>query len=113
MIDVTVKLKGKLAIEGVADRIVQKQIQHELIGAIGDRLTRKGSKGSGGTGLGVRRNTITRAPDRFNTVELRSTAVFPRTKGTAWKRKNMGIVKAMAPRVLNKTARRIEEEMGL
>lgn len=106
------KIRGKLAEPGVADRIVQKQIQHEVIGAIGDRLTRKGVRGSGGTGLGVRRNTVSKA-ERFAELTLRSTLNFPRTKGTAFKRKNIAIVKAMSPRAANKAARRIEEELAL
>lgn len=112
MIDVKVKLRGKIANEVLTNRIVQKQIQHEIIGALAERLTRKGPQGSGGKGLGVKRNIITKN-EKFRELEIRSTAKVPRTTGRAWHAKNIAIVKSITPRVANKTARRIEEELSL
>lgn len=111
MIKVKATIKGTLVDEFKTDRIIRKQIQHEVIGAIEQRMTRHGSRGSGGKGLGVQRNRVT-ADAKFAELTVESTLVTPRVKGVAWKRKNISLIKAMAPRVANAAARRIEAELG-
>ncbi len=110
MIEIKVTVRGPLfdkKIEGV----VKDAIIEETIGKIGDRLMRKGEQGSGGRGLGVKRNVVTSRRDEM-TLRVFTSRKFPRTKGTAWQRKNVAIAKAMAPFVLRKTARRIVSELG-
>ena len=106
-LDVTIK--GPLVTKKV-DKVVKDAIVAESLEKIRDRLTRKGAQGSGGKGLGVKRNIITNA-FRGLELEVDSTRIYPRTRGTAWLRKNTAIVKAMAPRVLRKTAARIVDEL--
>lgn len=106
-IDVTIK--GPFFNKKIS-KVVQDAIVQEAVEKIGDRLTRKGTQGSGGKGLGVRRNTVTRKRGGLG-EQVASTLRRPRTKGTSYIRKNMGIAKAMAPRVLRKTAQRIVGEL--
>jgi hypothetical protein len=65
----------------------------------------------GGKGLGAQRNELS-AVVRPLGATVFTTLNYPRTKGTSWGRKNEAIVKAMAPRVIKKAARRIEERWG-
>lgn len=93
------------------DKVVEQAIVQEGIEKVGERLTRKGAQGSGGKGLGVKRNVVRRTKHGME-EEIASTLRRPRTKGTAWTRKNMGIAKAMLPRVLKKTSARIVGELS-
>jgi len=110
VIDVKVTLRGGLFGKDIP-RIVQKQLVREVIVKVDERMGRKGPQGSGGSGIGVKRNTVSRQPDGLQ-LTVSSTLNRPRVKGTAWQRKNIGIIKAMAPRVVRKAAERIAEEMG-
>lgn len=60
-----------------------------------------------GKGLGAKKNTLTSVTKPL-TVTAHSTLNFPRTKGTAWGRKNESAIKGMAPRVIKKVAANIE-----
>lgn len=108
--NIKVTVKGPLFNKKISD-VVENAIIEEALNKIEDRLSRKGAQGSGGRGLGVQRNEITNARTR---LELRvfSSRKFPRTKGTAWQRKNVAIVRAMAPRVLRSVAKRTASELG-
>lgn len=86
-------------------RIVQKQLQHEVLSAIEERTRRQGR------GVAARRNLITHERERMELM-VESTLKSPRTTGRAWQRKNVAIIKAMAPRVLRKAAERIAQELG-
>jgi hypothetical protein len=106
-IDVTIK--GGLVSKKV-DAVVKKAIVEETLQKISERLGRKGAQGSGGKGLGVKRNIVDRQLSDIS-LEVDTTKIWPRTKGTSWNRENVAIVKAMAPRVLRKTAARIVDEL--
>lgn len=109
-IDVTVR--GPL-FEKKVDETVRRAIAEEGLDKIAERLTRKGAQGSGGKGVGVKRNAVTQQRRASElTVDTLSTRVFPRTRGTSWLKKNSGIARAMAPRVLRKVAQRIVGELG-
>lgn len=107
MIDVNISatVRGGLFSKNI-ERLVQKQIDHEILTKIDQRVQR------GGKGLGARRNTITGERQGFYALTMTSTRVFPRTKGTSWQRKNIAIIKSMAPRVARATAKRIAEELS-
>ena len=106
-LDVTIK--GPLLTKKI-DAVVKKAIVEETLQKISERLGRKGAQGSGGKGLGVKRNIVDR---QLSDIELTvdTTKIWPRTKGTSWNRKNVAIIKSMAPRVLRKTAARIVSEL--
>lgn len=109
-INVTVRVNGGLFKRDIP-RSVRQAMADEAVVKIGDRLTRRGARGSGGKGKGVMRNTVAR--DRGGTTEtITSTRVPPRTKGTSWQRKNVAIARSMAGRVLSKAADRVVAEMG-
>jgi hypothetical protein len=100
---VNVTLKGPLFTEVITD-VVERSIIDQSLHKFEPRLAR------GGKGIGARRNTITQ--DRQGlTLEATSTLRPPRTKGKAWLRKNEGVVRGMAPRVLRATAKRIAEQL--
>ena len=103
--DVNVTLRGGIFTKNIP-REVQAAINGEIIRKVAERTQRQGR------GLGARRNTILQ--DSISPLELHigTTANFPRTRGTAWQRKNIGIIRAMAPRVGNRAAQRIADEMG-
>jgi hypothetical protein len=56
--------------------------------------------------LGTRRNTITSTTEGLTLTAL-STLRRPRYTGKSWARKNIAIIKSMAPRVMNALARRL------
>lgn len=105
-IDVNVTLKGKLFTKKIDD-VVKRAIVEEVLVKVDERFGRARQ----GRGLGAQRNTITRQR-RGLELEVRSTRVWPRTKGTAWTRKNIGTIKSMSGRVARKAATRIVEELG-
>ena len=100
---VSVRLRGPLFTKRITP-LVEAAILSEALEKIGERMER------GGKGLGAKRNVVTLRRNAL-TLEAASTLRRPRTKGTAWTRKNVGIVRAMAPRVLNAVARRVVAEL--
>lgn len=110
MIEATVTLRGGLFGKNIP-RSVETAIQSEAIAKIRERLTRKGAGGSGGRGLGVKRNVV-RVDERRLELAVSTTRKAPRVTGVAFKSKNVGIVKGMARRVVRKSAERIAREMG-
>lgn len=114
MLDISVKVNGGIFEKNIP-AVVRTVMYEEALLKINERLLRKGRFGSGGKGIGVQRNTITDERRRGSgdmELLIRSTRIAPRVSGAAWQKKNIGIVKAMAPRVLRKSADRIVEEMG-
>jgi len=112
-IDVTVNLRGGLFGKNIPST-VRDALNQEALGKINERMRRKGDRGSGGRGKGVQRNVVSQ---RFNPsdMELRiyTTSVYPRRrKAGSFKRKNIAIIRSMAPRVMRKAAERIAAEMG-
>lgn len=99
-----VSLRGGLFTKDIL-RLIQKQIDHEMLRKIEERVNR------GGKGLGARRNKISGARQGFGRLTMTSTRKYPRTKGTSWQRKNIAIIKSMGPRIARKTAQRIVEEL--
>lgn len=97
--NIAVNLSGPLFKKKI-DAVVKAAIIEEALEKIGQRMER------GGKGLGARRNIVSRRTAGLE-MEVDTTKRRPRTKGTAWARKNMGIVRGMAPHVLRKTALRI------
>lgn len=103
-IDVSVTLKGGLFGKNIPS-IVEKQLVSEVLTKVEERTRRQGR------GLGAKRNTV--GHDRNGLVlNIDTTFNHPRRTGASWQRKNIGIIKAMAPRVMRKAAARIAEEMG-
>lgn len=102
--NITATLSGPLFTKNLT-KVVENAIIDETIEKLGVRMER------GGKGLGVRSNRITRKRNGL-TMDVMSTRIFPRTRGTAWTRKNMAIAKSMGRNVLRKTAQRICGELG-
>lgn len=104
-IGITVTLRGGLFSKNIP-RVVEEAIVGEILTKVEERTRR------GGRGLGAQRNVI--GHERLQPLSLITTSTlnWPRTRGTAWQRKNIGIVRAMAPRVGRRAAERIAEEMG-
>jgi hypothetical protein len=102
MVVKTVKIVGLAALQTKlnADVLLQPEID-DARDTIVERLMR------GGKGLGVKRNSLTKDVKPLNAT-VTSTLNYPRTKGTAWGKKNEVIVKAMATRVVNKMVQNIE-----
>jgi hypothetical protein len=103
--EVTVKLNGGLFHRNVP-RVLRAAMYEESLEKIALRMER------GGKGLGARRNTVKHK--KVNDTELRvdSTRIYPRVIGSSWQRKNIGIAKSMAPRVLRKGAQRVVEALS-
>lgn len=104
-IDINVKVTGGLFSKDIP-KVVRAAVYEEAIDKIATRMER------GGKGIGAKRNRITRQQREELRETITSTRYWPRTKGTSWQRKNIGIAKAMAPRVLNAYARRVVRELG-
>ncbi len=115
MLRTRVKIYGPMFSKRI-DATVQEAIITEGIDRVAERLMRKGPKGSGGRGLGVRRNTIHEVRAYALRLDTISTAGgrehWPRAKGTTWVAKNVAIVRSMLPRVLRKIGRRVAKELG-
>lgn len=69
-------------------------------------------EGRPGKGLGAKRNTLTSAVEPLSAT-VQTSLNYPRTKGTSWGRKNEGIVKSMAPRVMKKAVQRMEARWAI
>ncbi len=112
--DLKVTVRGPLFEKNISGTLKTAGVE-EAIGKINDRLMRKGSQGSGGRGLGVRRNVVTARRDEL-VLRVSSTKGgkehWPRMKGTTWQRKNIAITRAMAPRVLRAWAKRVAAELN-
>lgn len=104
-IEISVKVHGGLFSRNIPES-VRRSMRQEAIEKIATRMER------GGKGLGSKRNTISHRADGELQERVSSTRIWPRTKGTSWQSKNIGIAKAMAPRVLRKAAERIVGELG-
>jgi hypothetical protein len=97
------------------DAVVKAAMIDECMRKIQVRLDRPPPKKL----LGMRRNPVRTklsaalGNDSVLTFEhVESRFHSPRRTGSSWTRKNVGIIKAMAPRVLRKAAKRITEELG-
>lgn len=89
-----------------ASNVVARAIEEQILDKVSERMKR------GGKGLGAQRNVL-----RFQRVNRRELVVtssrnFPRTKGTAWVRKNTGYARAMSRTVTGAAVRQIAQEMG-
>ena len=104
MINVGVTITGPLFKKKISDE-VKGALVAEVLEKVGKRMER------GGKGLGAKRNIVSRETSGL-VMEVDTTKHRPRTKGKAWARKNVGIAKSMARRVLRKAAKRIVEELG-
>ena len=105
-VDITVKLTGPLFSKSV-DAVVKRAIVEEALDKVDERMERSAR----GRGEGRKRNTVTRER-RDLVLSVNSTLIRPRTTGRAWTSKNMGIIKAMTPRVLRKVAQRAAEGLS-
>lgn len=115
-VDVSVAINGALFKRNIP-AVVRKALIDEALLKVNERLIRKGRFGSGGKGRGVARNYVTderRFGDAVGDLKvvMHSTLHWPRTSGSAYVKKNIGITKAMAPRVLRKSAERMVTELG-
>jgi hypothetical protein len=117
--DINVTLRGPLFTKKI-DNVVKAAILEEGIERIGkeiidktERLKRSKKKGRGARANVVDRRTAGLATSKDLEMTVTSEiGNFPRMSGKAWTYKNIGIVKGLAPRVLNKIARRITTELG-
>lgn len=103
-IDVNVTLRGGLFGKNIP-RAVEESLAGEVLAKVEERTRRQGK------GIGAQRNTISHDRDGL-ALRISSTLRFPRSRGSAWQRKNMAIIRSMAPRVMRKAAERIAREMG-
>lgn len=104
-IDINVKVTGGLFSKDIS-KVVRAAVYEEVIDKLATRMER------GGKGIGAKRNTISR-PQREELQELvKSTRIWPRTKGTSWQRKNIAIAKSLVPRAAKKYAERVVRELG-
>ena len=103
MSGITIKVKGlnELTAKTDWDVLLQPEIEPALE-TIGKRMERQGK------GLGAKRNSLTRETRPLG-ARVRSSLNPPRTTGQSWQEKNEAVVKSMAPRVLAKMVKRVEE----
>jgi hypothetical protein len=103
MVVKTVKVVGLTQLEKKLDEklLVQPEVEAAR-DTIVTRLMR------GGKGLGVTKNSLTKDVKPLGAT-VTSTLNYPRTRGTAWGKKNEVIVKGMSTRVVKKMVQRIEE----
>lgn len=89
------------------DKTIEGAILGEALDKINQRLMRKRRKG-----LGARRNTLSLSERGALEFEVDTTLKNPRNTGKAWNRKQLAIARAMAPRVLRSTAKRIVGDLN-
>lgn len=104
-LDVVVSYKGGLFTRDVR-REVETAMTQEILEKVRQRQARQGK------GLGAQRNTITMDQQPELRLVIRSTRIWPRTKGRAWIFKNVGIIRSMAYRVGQACVKRIALSMG-
>lgn len=113
-------LKGPLFAKGITP-IVEAAILDELINKAGDRAER-GGKGQGAKVNRIRRQRQSRLdlvitsslrnPSAREQSRRRSPQFNPRVTGSAWTKKNMGYIRAIARRGTPAIARRIISELS-
>lgn len=91
--EIVQKLKGSV--------LYEPEIE-EALDTVEKRVLRQGK------GLGAQRNPLASSSAPLART-VTSTLNPPRTRGTAWTRKNESIFRAMAPNVIRKAVRRIEQ----
>lgn len=123
-VDVTVRLSGPLFEEKI-DKVVQDAIIFYALRRIETRVRRvpKRKKNT----LGRRRNPIgpgklDKNPPTFGLGTLQfggnvsmtfaSTTIRPRRSGKSWQKKNVAIIKSMAPRVMRSVAKQIAANLS-
>jgi hypothetical protein len=105
MLTMSVTLTGPI-FNKVVRGVFERAVEQEIFDKVYDRTKR------GGKGLGARLNTVTRERAAVTDLVITSTKIFPRTKGTSWKNKNIRIIRAMSGAIAKKAARRITQELG-
>jgi hypothetical protein len=111
--NVNVTLRGPLFTKKI-DATVKKVILEEGIERIGKEIIDKTErlKRSRKKGLGAKRNPVDRDTRGLTMTVTSQVGKWPRMSGGKWTYKNIGIIKGMAPRVMNKIAQRIVSELG-
>ena len=104
-IDIQVSYSG-----GLFHRDVRRQVEDAMVNEILEKIRQRAPRQ--GKGLGAQRNTITVDQQPELNMIIRSTKHRPRTTGRAWIRKNLSIIRAMAPRVGRACCKRIALSMG-
>ena len=109
-LDIQVNIKGPLFATRI-DEATKRVILEDVFDKVDQRVMRQPRSPK----LGRKNNTLeARRTDRGREASLTvtSTRHWPRTKGTAWLRYNIGAVKKIAPNVIRKAGRRLAEELG-
>lgn len=109
-IEVTATVRGPLFTQRI-DETTKRVMVEEVLDKVNERVTRVPRSPKAGR----KNNTIeARRQDREAEVALgiTSTLNWPRTKGAAWLRYNIGAIKKIAPNVIRKAGRRLAEELG-
>jgi len=111
---VNVTVKGPLFSKNIRG-VVKQAIVDECMKKVHERLSRKPPAKK----LGMMRNPVKTRMEAGGTEavnlyfeHVESRFHNPRRTGSSWVKKNMGIIKAMAPRVLRAAANRICGELG-
>lgn len=86
-----------------ADVLLQPEFDDALATFV-KRFMRKGRK----RGMGAKRNLLSSKVEDLSVI-VESSLNYPRTVGEAWGKENWKIANAMAPRVLKKMVKRIQE----
>ncbi len=84
-----------------ADVLLQPEFDDALV-TFTKRFMRKGRK------LGAKSNTLSSEIEDLSVI-VESSLNYPRTTGSAWGKKNWQIANGMAPRVMRKMVKRIQE----
>lgn len=124
-LDVTVTLRGPI-FDDKFIKTIEDDLKNEAINKLTDRMMLTGkrfsvsgeakvSKSTGrrvkGQGLGVMRNALSDKREHLSAT-VSSTKIAPRTVGVAWSGYNMAIARSMVPRVINKAAKRMVQDLG-
>lgn len=114
-----VALSGPIFSPGI-DETIKRVIVDETLNKVDERIERssKARRSKGRILVTNPKNRVTRRRQDL-TLEATTTLIGRRNTGRSWVRKHLGspgygkgIIGAMLPRVLRKTARRLAEEMG-
>lgn len=111
---VHVTVRGPLFTKKI-NAVVKQAMIDECMKKVDERLSRKPPAKK----LGMMRNPVKTRMEAGGTdavnlhfEHVQSRFHNPRRTGSSWAKKNMGIIKAMAPRILRATAKRIVGELG-
>jgi hypothetical protein len=110
-VDFNFTMRGPLFEKNVTD-----EVRHAIVGEVLDKVDQRVMRKARSPKLGRKNNTLSskRMEQRKGeqSLQVDSTLNYPRTRGTAWVKYNVAMVRKLAPNVIRAAGRRLAQQLG-